>query len=421
MKAGVLIVGGGVMGASIALHAARRRDPLDSPVVLLERRAFGAGSSGRSGAILRQFYSDRELVGMARDSLRAYATFETRTGRAIGFTRCGVLTIASTEAPEMLALLERNLGVMRECGVEVERVDARAMRGLVPGIDVRDDALGAWESTSGYVDPQRTVEAFAALARSHGATTRAGVEVRGLRVSGARVVAVETSDGEYAAEQIVVAAGPWTRALLAKAGVELPLRVVRPEQHFVAMPPAPRGSASAGLSGAFDADFDARFARSNEPEPAHAVLLDIERGYYTRCEPSLGRTRVGAMDYSRDQVLDDPDALDERVSTEFQSWARAVLVRRMPTYREQPDRGAQAAWYTLTPDAQALIGKCAGFDNLFVASGFSGHGFKLAPSIGEGVAQMLDDAPISAFDPRFFAADRFAGRERSAWSGAFGL
>src|SRR5262245_47202791 len=128
MRAHTLIVGGGVMGTSIAWELARRLDPIAQPVVLLERKHFGAGSSGRSGAILRQFYSDRELIGMARDSLRAYASFEARTGRAIGFTRCGVLTIASPAAAGTVEMLERNVASMRELGVDVERVDARRMR-----------------------------------------------------------------------------------------------------------------------------------------------------------------------------------------------------------------------------------------------------------------------------------------------------
>jgi sarcosine oxidase subunit beta len=81
VKARIAIVGGGVMGTSIAWHAARRADPIGEPVVLLERSSLAAGSSGRSGAILRQFYASRELAGMARDSLRVYAGFESRTGR----------------------------------------------------------------------------------------------------------------------------------------------------------------------------------------------------------------------------------------------------------------------------------------------------------------------------------------------------
>ena len=407
------------MGASIALARARRTDPIEQPVLLLERRHFGAGSSGRSGAICRQFYSDRELVGMARDSLRDYASFETRHGRPIGFTRSGVLTIGGPGQPETVELVVRNAALMQECGAEVELVDARRMRELVPGIDVSDGALGAWEPGAGFVDPQRTVDAFVAVARGAGATARSGVEVQELVLDGARVRGVRTSDGDFECERIVIAAGPWTRRLLQRARVDLPLKVVRPEQHFLAMLPE-RMRTRPTLSGAMDAEFDPRFAAASEPEPAHPVLLDIEHGYYTRCEPRRERTRVGAMDYERDHVLDDPDTLDEAVSPEFSRWSRDVLARRLPRYAAQPDAGTLAAWYTLTPDAQALIGACPGFENLFVVSGFSGHGFKLAPSVGEGVAQLLEGAPVGAFSARFFDPARFAAAA-AAWGGAFGL
>lgn len=420
MRARIAIVGGGVMGTSIALHAARRCDPLDEPVVLLERREFGAGSSGRSGSILRQFYSAAALIGMARDSLREYASFEARTGRAIGFTRCGVLTLGGAGSPGSREMVERNIALMRECGVEVERVDARAICALVPGIAVAGDTLGAWEAAAGFVDPQRTVDAFAALARSYGATLRTRQAVRRIRVERGRAVALETDDGVVEAERIVVAAGPWTRRLLLDIGVDLPLRAVRPEQHFLAMPNPARASLDDAFEPATDAEIDPRFARASEPAVAHPVVLDVERGFYTRCEPSRGRTRVGAMDYERDIELDDPDSLDENVGDEFRRWARGALESRMPIYRRERDLDAQAAWYTLTPDAQALIGPCPGVENLFVVSGFSGHGFKLAPSIGAGVAQMLFDEPVGAFDASFFAPARFSGAS-SQWSGRFGL
>lgn len=418
MRVHTLIVGGGVMGASIAAHLAARHDPLESPVVLLERRRLGAGSSGRSGAILRTFYSSRELVGMARDSLRAYANFAASCGRSIGFTRCGVLTIARSGASADLAA--RNADLMRACGVDVERVDARRMRVLCPGAAIADDEIGVWEPSAGYVDPQRTVDGFAAVARSRGATLCEDAEVGEFVVERGRVVAALTADRRFEVERVVVAAGPWTRALLARSGVELPLRTLRPEQHFLAMPPARGRKALQAAQQPPEAVLDARFGLPEEAAPAHPVLLDLDKGYYTRCEPSLERTRVGALDYERDEVLADPDALDERVSDEFQRWAREQLASRLPVYGEQPDRGAQAAWYTLTPDAQALIGPCPGLDNALVVTGFSGHGFKLAPSIGEGVAQMLAGEPVGAFDAHFFSPSRFAATPVD-WSGRFGL
>ncbi len=417
-RAHTLIVGGGVMGLSIAAHVAARLDPLDEPVVLLERRRLGAGSSGRSGAILRAFYSSRELIGMARDSLREYAGFQSRFGRGIGFTRCGVLSIAGSA--QQIELARRNFAAMLECGVEAELVDARAMRSLVAGIEVGEHACGVWEPAGGFVDPQRTLEAFAALARARGATIRERAEVVRIQCDGARVVRVSCDDDEYEVERVVFAAGPWSERVLRLCGVELPLRVVRPEQHFVSTPALLRHDPSECAEASELDGLDARFAPRREPPAEHPVLLDLEHGYYTRCEPEFERTRVGALDYARDRVLEHPDALEEHVSEEFQRWARERLVTRLPRYGEAPDHGAQAAWYTLTPDAQALIGPCPGIDNALVACGFSGHGFKLAPSIGAGVAQMLCGEPVGAFDPQFFAPARF-GASPAAWSGAFGL
>lgn len=418
MKAKVAIVGGGVMGVSIAWHAAARADPVEEPVVLLEKKALAAGSSGKSGAILRQHYSQREVAAMARDSLQVYTEFERKTGRPIGFQRTGVLTVAGPDRPEDVALVERNVAMQIAIGIDTRRVDAGEMRRLVPGISVRDGSVGAFEPGGGGVDPVATVEAFAALAREKGASTLVGSPATGFLRRGGRVVGVSTERGPIEAETVVVAAGPWTRRLLLEAGIDLPLRAVRPEQHFVEMPRMPRETTGGA-------------ARAPALEPAaHPVVLDLEHGFYTRCEAhasrqGLGspRTRIGRMDYAEDEEIDDPDALDEAVSAEFRRWARASLESRIPKYRDRRDVGSMVGMYTLSPDAQALIGP-VGAPGLFVVGGFSGHGFKLAPSIGEGVAQMLWGEPVSAFDVGFFSPDRFersGGGSNASVERAFGL
>lgn len=421
-RARTVVVGGGVMGVAIAWQLARRCDAIHEPVVLFEKTGLGAGSSGRSGAILRQFYSDPELAGMARDSLRVYAGLEARTGRGIGFQRTGVLTLAGPARPEALALVERNVAMQRGLGIDTRLVDAREIRELVPGIAVAEGSLGAFEPGGGGVDPLRTVETFAALAREAGAITRVGVRVTALVGEGGRVLGVDTEAGRVLADDVVVATGPWSRPLLASIGLDLPLSVVRPEQHFVATPRAVPAAASDAGERLEDAVLD-RFGLSRAPlaPAAHPVILDLERGFYTRCEGHAERTRVGRMDYSRDDPIPDPDALDERVSAEFRSWARGELVGRLPRYEGERDLDGQVGLYTLTPDAQALIGRPRGWSGLVVVTGFSGHGFKLAPSVGEGVAQLVHGEPVTAYDQRFFGPDRFAGRAASAPSGAFGL
>lgn len=464
MKAKVVIVGGGVMGVAIAWHGARRADPLVEPIVLLEKKALAAGASGRSGAILRQHYSDRVVAAMARDSLRVYANLEHTTGRSIGFQRSGAITLAGPSKPEDIALIERNIVMQRDIGIDTRRVDAHDIRRLVPGIHVDDGCIGAYEPNAGGVDPVRTVDAFAALAREQGAITRIGTTCVDILVRAGRAVGVRTEDGEIEAEQVVVAAGPWTKRFLSRMGIELPLKVVRPEQHFLAMPirdatgsdsrrdPAaateppgrglrvresapwgndlPRGArANRSGAGMGPEDFEEQFGSpAIELAPAaHPVLLDLEHGFYTRCETHASthglptpRTRVGRMDHSVDGAIEDPDVVDERVSAEFRCWARAALEDRLPMYRSQADAGSLVGLYNMTPDAQALIGPLAEIEGVFVVSGFSGHGFKLAPSIGEGVAQMLWGEPVSAFDTDFFSPQRFE-KGAAHWGRAFGL
>jgi len=419
MRAHVVVIGGGVMGAAIAWQLAARLDPHEQPVVLLEKKELAAGSSGRSGAILRQQYSDRVLAAMARDSLRVYAGFERATGRYIGFVRMGVLTIAGPNQRENQELLRRNTAMQRELGIEVELVDAAGMQRVVPGLAVREGALGAWEPGGGGVDPLRSVEAFAALARESGAATRLGVRVESIAIEKGRVRGVETSDGFVEAGRVVLAAGPWSRALLERAGIRLPLRAVRPEQYFKQMLEGPRSTEE--LRGGDGDEARLAWAKPVLPTPAHPVLLDLEGNFYTRCQPHEGRTRVGRMDYSEDAEIEDPDRLDETVGAQFVEWARERIEERLPAYRGQPDAGTSVGIYTLTPDAQALIGRRREVEGLWIATGFSGHGFKLAPSVGEGVAQMVCGEPVSAFEAEFFDPHRFDGKSGEAWGRAFGL
>lgn len=399
MRAELLIVGGGIMGLATAWRCARRGR---GSVLLLERKRFGAGSSGRSGAILRTHYRDRELVRLAHASLAEYAGFEARTGTSLGFHRSGVITLAGPTQPEWQERVRANVATMREVGVEVELADAARLRALLPGAIVRDGSLASYEPAAGFVDPARTLAAFAARARKRGAELREGVEVQELRLERGRVVGARTSAGEVECAQLLVVAGPWTRALFARHGLEFPLKVVRPENIYLGVP-----------------ELGSIPGRARTLRGGHPVVIDLELGSYARCEPELQRTRAGRVDYDVDHVLDDPDTLDEEVGAEMKRWARATLAERWPSYAHRPDAGGLAAWYTLTPDAQALIGPVRGVEGLWIASGFSGHGFKLAPSIGEGLAQMLHGEPVTAFDPAFFAPERFAGR--AEWGGRFGL
>ena len=426
MKAKILIVGGGIMGTSIAVEAARRTDALRSPVVLLERSSMGAASVGRSAGILRLNYADRSVAVMARDSLRAYSAFEARSGRTIGFQKTGVLTIASPDQPDWIGRLEANVAMANEVGIPIEMVDAARIRKLVDGVSVRSGSVGAWEPLAGHVNPEATLNGFASLARTYGAATRVGVEVTDIKVEGGRVVGAETSEGDYVTDQIVIAAGAWSDGLLRKLGVTYPLRTTRSENVFFALADVEDDEVThedehgAGLG--FDMEDDP-YERSDSPAEAtasgyHPIVVDLENGMYCRCEPPL-RARVGRTDYYDGPALEDPEQLDETVSDETVAWAHEKLCARIPSYSERAHIGSSVGWHTVTPDAQAILGRVEGIEGLYIATGFSGHGFKLAPSVGEGIAQILFDEPVTAFEPDFFSPDRFDGTEE--WGGKFGL
>jgi sarcosine oxidase, subunit beta len=368
-----LVVGGGVMGASIAGELARR----GVGVTLLEKRRLGAGSSGKSGAILRAFYPQPTLVRMARDSRDAYARFESEHGLAIGFRRPGALFLAPPEQAETLRGIVATLVAL---GVRAQFVEGPRLAGIEPRLRVDGPLVGAHEPDAAFVDPHKAVTAFGTLATRAGAEIVIGERALQLMRDGSRIVGAVTDLGERRADVVVLAVNAWTAPLLAGAGLTLPVLAVRPEQAYFEPPD-----------------------RFGAPTP---IVCDFELDVYYKDEGGRG-VRVGRLGYEEDPRVD-PDAYDEGVSGSFVAWTRAQIARRLPPFADATSWGGCGALYGVTPDAQAAIGFVPGVDGLFVAAGFSGHGFKLAPSVGKGVAEWLVDGSPAAFDAGFFDPGRFA-------------
>src|SRR5438270_4065204 len=203
----ILIVGGGVMGASIAWHLARRRA---GRVMLLEKSFLGAGSSGKSGAIIRQHYSNRLTTLMAQKSLRVFEHFEDVVGGPAVFTHTGMVLIVNERDR---AGLEANVALQRELGIDVRLVSAQVLADIDPNARLAEDELAAFEAEAGYVEAVQVVASFAEAARREGADVRMGVEVRSVLTEGGKVVGVETNEGRYECGALVLAAGPWAAAL----------------------------------------------------------------------------------------------------------------------------------------------------------------------------------------------------------------
>ncbi len=406
MKAKIVIIGGGAMGASVAFHAAAKCDPLTAPVVLVEKDALGSGSSGRASAVIHQGYADRALAGMARDALKVYAGIKSATGRSVGYQRTGVVVLARPGA-EARATFQEQVAMQRSLGIDVRAVEAAEIRALCPGIEVADDAFGAFERQGGYIDARRTIGTLATLARDRGAVTRLGQGEPELLVENGRAVGVRTAEGECRAEHVVLTVGPWTPRLLAHYGANWPLRVVRVREQFFGMPPATAQLDQDALEG--DNEMEMRF----QPDPldtaaaAHPVLIDHGLDLIARCEPTQGRTRVGRLSFEHGTELERPEALGDEHDPKFERDVREHLVQRLPVYRDLPQLGSRESWITLTPDERPIVGAVEEVPGLWVVTGFSGNDFQLAPSIGEGLVQMMLGEPVSAFDVDFLSPRRF--------------
>ncbi|MCA8981661.1 MAG: FAD-binding oxidoreductase [Planctomycetes bacterium] len=438
MKAKTAIVGGGLMGTTIAWHLAQRTDGLREAVVVCEKGEIGSGASGRSSAVLSQIHADIKLAGMARDSLKFYAGFEGRSGRSIGFQPCGVVTLPGKLTPEERARFLEQEAAYEAIGIRLELLDAEGLRRRVPGIAVDSDAVAVFEPDAGFLDPERAMAAISALARDTGAVLRTGCEVDEVLIEGGRVVGLETAQGRVETNQVVVAAGPWARSFLSRHGVELPLRLLRTHQHHVARPkqcadgtagscPAdPTDLSQTWIRGfgsqhvgreVLERDLAERFMDENEERPRHPVIVDREHGVLVRCEPARDRTRVHDIAKRHSEDVADPEVEASSTSHSFDAWARAALERRLPGYRGLATVGSDVSWENHAPDDLPIIGEVEGAEGLWVVTGFGPRGYEFAPSIGEGMAQLLSGRPVSAFDPQRFTPSRFQVRREDAPAG----
>lgn len=381
--ADVLVVGGGIMGVCTALALAER----GASVWLLEKRHPGAGESGKSGAILRQHYSRPETVRMAREGLLAYKAVAEKYGASIGFTQPGMIFLVDAGDREGL---RANVEMQRGLGVPTRMVDEQELSRIEPRGCFEEDIVGCFEADAGYVDPRRTLEALLATAQRLGVRTSYGEAVLSLLPkspsgtfgqSGARVTGARTTHGEVHAAHTVLATGPWSVRLLRDWGfADVPLRIVRPQQAFLE-PPAGYGAVG-------------------------PVIGDLRLGYYWKDEGAR-HTRVGAMAYDDDPEVADPDEYDEGVDAGFLRACRDAVARRLPAFARATVWGGCGALYTVTPDAHPVIGPLPGLAGLTLVTGFSGHGFKLAPAVGRGVAEWILDGNPRAFPAALFDPARF--------------
>lgn len=355
--ADILIIGGGVMGASIAYHLARQGG---GKIVLLERQGLGNGTTGRSGAIVRQHYSNDFTVRMAKESLAVFQHFADRVGGDCGFVTTGMIVMAGKDGADAL---RANVQMQQEQGVDTRIISPDEIAEVAPGYSSEGVALACYEPDTGVADPMATTYCFAQRAREHGASIREGTIVTSILTSGERVTGAQTTEGEFQAPIVIVAANVWSVALIQPLGITLPITATRHPMLALRRPN----------------DFGGR-------QGLHAVGLDMTRDIYLR--PDFGGiTLVGSA--ANVFTPGDPDNYQQSLSEEEIAHYRALGAGTIPALAHAVPRGTWAGIYDDTPDFHPILDRLPNYEGLYCAVGFSGHGFKLSPLVGQWMAQLV--------------------------------
>ena len=376
--ASAVVIGGGVVGCSIAYHLARRgqRD-----VVVLEREAVGSGTTSKAaGGIRAQFPTETE-VRFSLEAIGVFERFQEEFGVDIGYRRIGYLFLVSD--PDDLAGFQERMALQRRLGVDVREITPAEARAIVPALRVDDLIAAVWGPTDGMAGPAEVTGGFARRARELGVRIVEGVDVTAIAVTGGRVQGVTTALGSIAAPVVINAAGPAAGRVGRLAGVSIP---VLPRRRHI-------------------------FYTEPFPEIPGPVPLTTDRasGFYFRKEMEQLLLSPGDVeDIGEDLAVPvDRARIDETVDK---------ALHRIPVVEKARIAGGWAGLRPLTPDDHAIIGWAPGVEGFFLAVGFGGHGFQHSPATGRYVAEwLLDGRPsldLSLFDPGRFAAGRAIHHDR---------
>jgi sarcosine oxidase subunit beta len=371
-----LVIGGGLEGLAIAWSLAQRGA---TDVMVVERDSLCSGMTAKSSAVIRCHYGNPSLAAMAWYGVQVFEQATELFGDDIGFRQCGYVVGVGYDDVDAL---KANVAMQQDVGVAVDFLGHNAVAELWPGANLDDFAAFAYEPRGGRGEAYNTGMAFAAAARALGVQIRQYTPVAALlaRSDGPVYGAVLADGSEIHSDTVVLAAGPWAPMLGATVGVDIPVRTQRAQVVLV---------------------------DQGEPTPPVPVFSDLVGLQYICREPN-GELLVGNSDHSKPQFVD-PDDYPNRADDDAIETAVTKLGHRLPDMPDPRVSGTYGGGYDVTPDYNPIIGPSPR-DGLFLATGFSGHGFKISPAVGRLAADLLVDgattlADVTATDFRY---SRFA-------------
>lgn len=372
-----VIIGGGLIGLSVARALTARGL---SDVLVLERHQLASGGTGKSSGIVRAHYGVPSIAAMAWRSLPVFEEL----GAEVGFRQVGYTVIVGEENVDPL---KANTAMHQGLGIEVDLIDPDRLQELWPMMDVADVASASYEPRGGFADATQLALHFGQVARQQGATVRQNTPVARILTAGDKITGVEIGGGEVIeADLVVVAAGWWSKTLLADLGIDFPVEAYRSELLIV---------------------------DAGERLPDLPVVSDLISLQYCRLEGS-GQFLVGNSDHADfERKLVDPDRYSNIAGEASIMRYAEKVIHRFPGFPEPSVTHTYAGVYDVPPDWNPVIAPMGGLDGLILCAGFAGHGFKISPAVGELVADLVfegdstdPDVPASDFRLERFAEGR---------------
>ena len=367
-RADVVIVGGGVIGASIAYHLASKgvRD-----VVVLERDRLGSGSTSRNAGGIRLQFSTEINARLSQRSLPRLERFGDEMGIDPGFEQVGYLFLITNDRDA--ASFERSLQLWSRLGIPARQLDQAQVHALFPEIRIDDVRFATYCEKDGYLDPTSLLNGYVARAREKGVRFREGEALTAIDRENGRVSAVRTASATITTPTLVNAAGPWAGEVGKLAGLDLPITPLR-RQIFVTDP-------IAGL----DRDFP--------------LTVEMATGFYFHRES--GGVLMGMADPA------DKPGFDDSVNWNFLPTIVERALDRMPALEKANVKTGWAGFYEDTPDKHPILGRIATVPGFISAAGFSGHGLMHAPAAGEAIAELIVEGKTT-LDISALSFDRLA-------------
>jgi sarcosine oxidase subunit beta len=366
-----IVIGAGVMGASLAFHLAER----GLKTAILERRVSASGATGHSSGLVRMHYdlaAESELTFISYKNY--FSNWRERVGGDCGFINTGFMQIAKREHEDKL---RGNVANQQGIGINTSIISAAEVKELFPDLVTDHFDFAAYEPDSGYADATLTTNSFLEAAKRNGATLIQNCEVIMIHTPGGRVTGVGTTKGDFDAPIIVNAAGAWAKQVASLADIDVPLVTWTHDVAFLHRPPS---------LGKFPAAIDDVINCYFRPEGS-ALILAAGEDESLRGEP--------------------PDAEDQTPTPTFLEKLIDQMIQRIPKIEESGLHSIHVGRDGITPDQRAIYGG-SGLDGFYLACGLSGTGFKTSPAAGASLVELILEGAPRTVDITPFRFERFA-------------